>query len=367
MKISIDKHILANPIEQATKFISSKNIIPILAEILIQATPTGLYITGGDGNQFLQTRIDSDDYQLIEPGAITMPGKRIAEIVKKMKGVIDIESKGLETKVSSKNCDYDLPSLEPEEYPHFIGDLSGPAVEIDGETFIHLVEDTAYAASKKEETPILMGLRFKFHDNTISATSTDRHRLSSSVRIADNEQDMQIVVGAKTMVELSRLIEPKEKISIYLIDSKFIVKTPQFVFFSRVLEGAYPDVDRIIPTNIVSVVLVDREQFLDALDGIWIIAEADKTKMIKVIVGKTIELKANVTGVGKANRFVDILEFRGEEFTTSLNCKYIIDAVKSISTKEISITYTGRMSAIVLRGTDDDRNFRIVLPYRTEV
>lgn len=367
MKISIDKHILANPIEQATKFISSKNIVPILSEVLIQATPEGLFITGGDGVQFLQTKIADDDYQLIEPGTITMPGKRIAEIVKKMKGVIDIESERLQTKITSKSGDYDLPSLDFEEYPEFINEQPGPTVEIEGETLIRLVEETEYAASTEEATPILMGLRFKFHEDTITVTGTNRHKLSSSVRTIENLQDMQVVVGAKTMKELTKIIEPKERISIRLVDSKLIVNTSKFVFYSRVLEGAYPDVDRLIPNNILSEVKVEREQFLDALEAVWIIAEVDKTKMVRMEVGKMLELKANVSGVGKANRLIDILEIQGESFATAFNCKYVLEAVKSINTNEILITFTGKLSPIVFRGTDDERNYRIVLPYRTEV
>lgn len=101
MKISIDKHILQKSLEQAVKFLPKKNVFPILGEFLFEATEDGLYITGGDGTQFLQSKIDSDDYQLINLGSATIPGKRIVDIVKVMKGVIDIETKGSETEILS--------------------------------------------------------------------------------------------------------------------------------------------------------------------------------------------------------------------------------------------------------------------------
>lgn len=112
---------------------------------------------------------------------------------------------------------------------------------------------------------------------------------------------------------------------------------------------------------------MEREQFLEALDAVWIIAEEDETKMVRMLVGEMLELKANVSGVGKANRLIDILDRHGEEFVTAFNCKYVLEAVKSIITNEITITFTGKLSPIVFRGTDDERNYRIVLPYRTEV
>ncbi|MEK4451591.1 DNA polymerase III subunit beta [Paenibacillus sp. FSL L8-0506] len=365
MKVSIDKHILIKPLEQASKFISSNTIIPILAEILIQATPDGLYLTGGNDTQVLRTKISDEDYQLISPGSVTVNGKRITEIVKKMKGVIDIESKGLETKISSGQKAYDLPSMDPDEYPKFVEDTGGQNVEFDGKSLGDLVKETAFAASTQETTPVLMGLRFKFSESTIHVMSTDRHRLSSSARAVENMQDMQIIVGAKTMTELMKIIEPDQKITIKLLDSKLLIQTPDFIFVSRVLEGAYPDTDRIVPTTWLTKIKVNREQFLEALESVWIIAEEEKTKLIRMDVSKVIELKASVEGVGKTSQTVEFKEFSGEEFKIAVNCKYVLDAVKSITTEEMTIIFTGRMSPIILKGSDDERNFRIVLPYRT--
>lgn len=365
MKISIDKHILIKPLEQASKFISSNTVIPILAEILIQATPDGLFLTGGNDTQVLRTVINNDDYQLIHPGSVTVSGKRITEIVKKMKGVIDIESKGLETVVSSGSKAYDLPSLSPDEYPQFAEDIEGPSVEFDGKSLDDLVKETAFAASKEETTPVLMGLRFKFSENTIHVMSTDRHRLSSSARMVENMQEMQVIVGAKTMTELMKIIEPSQKIKIKFSDSKLIIKTPDFIFVSKVLEGAYPDTDRIVPTKWLTKIKVNREDFLEALESVWIIAEEEKTKLIRIDVGEKVELKASVEGVGKTSQNVDFKELNGEKFKIAVNCKYLLDAVKSITTEEMTIVFTGRMSPIILKGNDDERNFRIVLPYRT--
>ncbi|OZQ66101.1 DNA polymerase III subunit beta [Paenibacillus sp. VTT E-133280] len=365
MKISIDKHVLVKPLEQASKFISSKTLIPILGEILIQATSEGLYLTGGDDTRILRTKISDDDYQLIESGSITVSGKRITEIVKIMKGVIDIESKGLETKISNGKRAYDLPSMNPDEYPAFIEDIEGPSVEFDGKSLNDLVEETAFAASKEEKTPILMGLLVKFSENTVHVISTDRHRFSSSVRSVENMQDMQTIIEAATMKELMKIIAPTEKLKIKLLDSKLIIQTSSFIFCSRVLEGVYPDTSRIVPTTWLSNTKVDRQLFLEALESVWIIADEEKSKIVRMVVGENIELRASVEGVGKTSQSIDFIDFSGEGFNLSFNCKYVLDAVKSITSKELTIAFTGKMSPIIFRGTDDERNFRIVLPYRT--
>ncbi|WP_340397994.1 DNA polymerase III subunit beta [Paenibacillus sp. FSL E2-0202] len=365
MKISIDKHILIKPLEQAAKFLPSKNVIPILAELLFEAKHDGLYITGGNGTQFLQSKIEFDDYQLIKPGSATIPGKRIAEIVKVMKGVIDIETVGFETEIKSGRKKYDLPGLDPEEYPHFIEDPEGASVELEGRALKVLVKETAYAASESEATPILTGLRVRFQDNMINVTSTDRHRLSSSVQVADNLIEMQIIVGAKTMSDLMNLIGPEEKLVIKLVQSKLVVVTKNFIFCSRVLEGTYPDVDRMVPNNYQSTLRVNRELLIDGLQSVKIIIKDQKSKVTRMHVGEVIELKAAAEGVGKVNEFVDIISLQGEGFKVAFNGEYFLEAADSINSKELIIGYSGMTNPILIKDADDERNYRIVLPYRT--
>ncbi|WP_339248113.1 DNA polymerase III subunit beta [Paenibacillus sp. FSL R10-2796] len=365
MKISIDKHIFIKPLEQAAKFLPSKNVIPILAELLFEAKHDGLYITGGNGTQFLQSKIEPDDYQLIKPGSATIPGKRIAEIVKVMKGVIDIETVGFETEIKSGRKKYDLPGLDPEEYPQFIEDPEGASVELEGRALKVLVKETAYAASESDATPILTGLRVRFQDNMINVTSTDRHRLSSSVQVADNLIEMQIIVGAKTMSDLMNLIGPEEKLVIKLVQSKLVVATKNFIFCSRVLEGTYPDVDRMVPINYQSTLRVNRELLIDALQSVKIIIKDQKSKVTRMYVGEVIELKAAAEGVGKVNEFVDIISLQGKGFKVAFNGEYFLEAADSINSKELIIGYSGMTNPILIKDADDERNYRIVLPYRT--
>lgn len=243
--------------------------------------------------------------------------------------------------------------------------IEGETVELEGKALKVLVKETAYAASDNESTPILTGLRLKLHDNTINITSTDRHRLSSSVKTSENLQDMQIVVGARTMTDLMNLITSEEKISIKLVQSKFMVKTKDFIFCTRVLEGAYPDVDRIVPSSYLSTLRVNREEFMEALQSVKIIVKDEKSKLTRMFVDENIELKAKAEGVGKANEFVDVISLDGEGFKVAFNGEYVLEAAESINSKELIIGFSGQSSPILIKDADDERNYRIVLPYRT--
>lgn len=367
MKISIDQHVLLKPLEQADKFVSTKTTIPILSEVLLEANEDGLTITGGDGFQYLRTKVGIDDLQVIEPGTITLQSKKIVEIAKKIKGVIDIKSNGTEVLVSGNRKNYEMESLDPEEYPQFKNVSGSSVTKIDGRTFISLIKETSYAAHDKEDNPILTGLRLRVESNLLSFTATNRHRLAYSVKQLEDADEFTTVIGARALSELSKLIAGSEEIEIYLNGSEFHAKTKEFTFFSRVLEGAYPAVDRIYPQHFATTMTVHKDNFLDALEGAFIIVKDEKQKLVRMIVDEDrIELRSKASGVGKASEVIETEHIHGDKFQVSFNGQYALDAIKSINSEEIWIGCTGLTSPIVFKGTPDDQNqsYRVILPYR---
>lgn len=365
MKVSIDKHVFQKPLEQADKFVPAKSTIPILSELLIEANEEGLFITGGDSHQFLKTKIDIDDLQVIEPGRITLSSKKIVEIVKKMKGVIDIESSDNTVFVSNGKKKYEMESLDPEEYPHFKEANGEDAIKIDGRSFLDLIRETAYSAHDKEDNVILTGLSLNINNNLMNLTGTNRHRLSSSVRTIESDRELTTIISARTLSELAKLISTEDKLDITVQETEFFVKKEGLTFYSRVLEGMYPNLDRIVPSTLTTAIKVKKDDLIEALEGVFIIVSDGAQKLIKMVVTDKIELKSVAQGVGKASETIDYSEIRGEGFKVSFNGKYVLDAVRSINSNEVLIGYTGIVSPIIFRDTNDERNYRIVLPFRT--
>lgn len=366
MKISIDQHVLLKPLEQADKFVSTKTIIPILTEVLLEATNEGLTITGGDGFQYLRTRVGIDDLQVIEPGTITLQSKKIVEIAKKIKGVIDIESKNnTEVLISGNRKNYEMKSLDPAEYPQFKSISGSSIIKMNGDSFNSLIKETAYAAYEKEDNPIITGLRVMVRSGKLSFVGTNRERLSYSSQNIDAQSEFTTVVGAKALNELSKLIPTKTEVELFLNESEFHAKTDEFTFYSRVLSGSYPDIDRLLINNFTTSMIVSKERFLDALEGAYIIVKEERHKLVRMTVSQNkIELKSKAVGVGKANEVIDSIEISGNDFQISFNGKYALEAVKSLSGENMFIGFTGAMSPIIFRNSDDEDDVRVLIPFR---
>ncbi|MDR0269602.1 DNA polymerase III subunit beta [Paenibacillus sp.] len=365
MKISIDKSILWKPLDQVSKVLSTKNIMPILSEILIEVNENGLSMIGGDGTVFLKSMISPDDFQMIRSGSITIPGKRLVEIVKKLKDVIDISVDGHQITIKSGRSKFEMSGMDAEEYPKMEHEL-GQIISVSGQTIKELITKTIFAVYTKEDAPILTGLRISLSENGIEATGTDRHRLSKTAEKIEDGFDFTTVVGAGSLNELIKIIPDKEKVNISFYKDRFIVQTESFVFSSRVLEGAYPDVDRMTPTNFQTVVTVKTQEFIEALKGVDIIAKEHKTNLVKMIVEDEIELFAE-SDQGKANEFAEIIHMDGDRLRISFNAKFALSALEVIESEEITINYNGKHEPIVFKGVGNETDIHLILPYRTEV
>lgn len=213
MKISIDKSILWRALDQVSKVLSSKTIIPVLSEVLVIANEEGLSLTGGDGNVFLRTKISDDDFHLVRPGAITIPGRRFVEIVKKMKDVVDLSVDGTQILIKSGRSKFEMSGLNADEYPAFEEEI-GQTVKLSGQTLRELVSKTSFAVYTKEDAPILTGLRLRSSEDVIEVTGTDRHRLSQTAGSIEEGFEFETVVGAASLKEIIKIIPDKEKINI---------------------------------------------------------------------------------------------------------------------------------------------------------
>ncbi|MEJ9165301.1 DNA polymerase III subunit beta, partial [Paenibacillus graminis] len=147
------------------------------------------------------------------------------------------------------------------------------------------------------------------------------------------------------------------------------IKTDRFTFFSRVLEGQYPDVERILSRVVtVSKLRVNKCEFAKSLDLIYTLAKEEKMNQVRLAASETeLTIRGNGKGMGKAKGEVNPLSLEGEPFTISLNAKYIIDLLKAIDSDVLSIEYTGKMTSVIFQGDVGEGSRYIVQPYRTEI
>jgi DNA polymerase-3 subunit beta len=365
VKMSIQQSVLSRHLDNAAKFLPKKDIIPVLSHIVLSATLEGLEIIAGNSDTFIKSVISTDDVKVdmtIErAGTIAIPGQKLTEIVDKMSGLVTFESESGQVVIRSGKSEFVLSIHDPEEYPAFPV-VKGASITMTGKDLKELVTTTAYAASTSEGTPMLMGILIAQQNGMLKLTATDRHRLSY-IKSESEGDDSQAVVDGKTLVELSKIIGDGEiEIS---FDNAMLIRSSGFTFFSRVIEGSYPETEKIIPITFKTELSVDKREFAAALARIMVVAKESKTSLMKLTINKDEVLIESKQETKRAKESIDVKIFSGEELVLSVNGKYLIEALNVIDTSVIEICLNGNLSPVIVRGKDETA-YHLVLPYRTE-
>jgi len=361
VEFHIDKHVLLKPLDQVSKALPSKTAIEILNGILFRADDQGLTLTADNTSISIKAHIGLDDFEMVRQGAIVLPGKKIIEIVKKASDEISFEVNGQQVKIKSGKSKFELSGLDADEYPVF-PEIIGRSVTLPGDLLRSLINRTIYATSEKESTPILTGVYFKFLENSVRLIGCDRHRLAMANSKIENEKELSVIVSNLCLSELLKIVDDKSEIELSLSPDKFTVKTKEFIFTSRVLEGTYPDVERLIPKEYSNAITVSKSKLLAAIDRVYIFAKEEKTNQIVVTISDEMEIEYKEGG-SNAVESLEIIEKQGNGMKVAVNAKYVMEALKAIDTENVFIHFSEKQSPIVLTGSEKKDDIQLVLPY----
>ncbi|HIW33499.1 MAG TPA: DNA polymerase III subunit beta [Candidatus Paenibacillus intestinavium] len=361
MKFSIDRHIIIEPLKQVASALPSKDIIPILSGILFVVDQNGLTMTAGNSHVFISATIGPDDFEVTKPGIIVIPGNRVLEIVQKASSDLTFEAKGLEITIKSSSNKFKLMGNDPEEYPP-IPTVKAEPVILEGTDFKKMVRKTVFAtANEKTETVILMGVNFEFFEGRVRATATDRTRMARTELTIDMENEFSTVVSRETLNILMKIV-PNAKIEFQFGDDGFIARMKGIVFYSRVLEGTFPNIDRIIETSFSNSATFKTSEMLSALENVEIIAREEKVRKAKMTLSNEILIESNTSG-GDAAVSVGLDDYSGEGIVMNFNLMFVIEALKALDTEQATINVNSSMKPIYIT-SEGENSIYLVLPYR---
>lgn len=374
MKIILDSELLVEALEDASKAISSKSLMPILDCFLIEANSEGLKVTGTDTRTTIQSYIFSKDVQVEVNGQIAIP-KLLLEMMKKLNGDVSIETKGTTAIIRSRKKEIDMGVFDPEEFPQVPTIDDSELFETTGKGLRRLFKKATYAADPMgKNAAILAGAHIYIDEGLIGIEATDRHRLAKTEYATDVAKLGGAVIEAKALGDLQKIILDKDNIEFGFSKSAggevvhVFARTDRFTFYSRVLEGAFPDVSRmsVVPEGVTKIT-VDKKELMNCLEMIYTLAKEDKhNKIILIISEDEMSIRGQGKETGKASESIVPLSFSGEDFAVALNSKYFMDAIKALDGDQVTLVCSGKVKPIYILDESDERSVHIVLPYRTE-
>ncbi|WP_145323077.1 DNA polymerase III subunit beta [Paenibacillus xylanexedens] len=374
MKIVVDSELLVEALEDASKAFASKSLMPILDCFLIEANSEGLKVTGTDTRTTIQSYIFSKDVQVDSDGVIAIP-KLSLEMMRKLTGDVSIETKGTTVIIRSRKKEIDMGIFDPEEFPQAPTIDDSELFETTGKELRRLFKKATYAADPTgKNAAILAGAHIYIDDGLIGIEATDRHRLAKTEYATDVAKLGGAVIEAKALGDLQKIILDKDNIEFGFSKSAggevvhVFARTDRFTFYSRVLEGAFPDVSRmsVVPEGVTKIT-VDKKELMNCLEMIYTLAKEDKhNKIILNISEDEMSIRGQGKETGKASEIIVPLSFSGEDFAVALNSKYFMDAIKALDGDQVTLVCSGKVKPIYILDESDERSVHIVLPYRTE-
>ncbi|WP_126429949.1 DNA polymerase III subunit beta [Brevibacillus marinus] len=366
-----DSQSFANVMAKVLPAVSKNTAVPILTGIHVEASAESITITGSDDNTMIRV-VEKGLVTALEPVAFVVPGKMFVDIVKRLpKGELSISVSDADILLQANKSSFELKTMPVEDYPLRGNSPFEYSIEIPAS---HLIKGLGawFAASTLSLRPVLQGIQLIGQQgNTLSFVATDAHRLRKiDVTIEDAVQPFKnIIVPAQAAKEMIALLKEEKEVTIQFNEKEFRLITNNVTLSTRLIEGTYPDISRIIPAQFKTSFEINREEFQGALERAHIVAQESKNNVCRFQLDlQEIPnlLVTNDNGISKVKEQVFLGDVKGESLKFAMNTKYLLEALKQLSSKEVLVQANGPESAFVIQPKDDESVLDLILPVRVQ-
>ena len=379
MKFTVNRLELLKKLRDVQLAISNKTTIPILTGLKLEATNDGLKLTGSNSDISIESKVLVKDelanLKIEETGSIVLqPARFFAEIINKLADetfTFEVNTQ-LQATITSANSFFTINTMDASSYPYL--------PEMDTSDFfvlpVHLlkkvIEQTVIAVSKHESRPILTGVNFSINEGKLKAVATDSHRLSQRIIPVDVPEDLsfQIVIPGNSLLELSKILtDDIENVSVALADNQILFMTEDTYFYSRLLEGNYPQTDQLIPSDSATELTLNVQALKGAVGRTSLLSHAGKNNVVKLVAdNNNIQLSSNSPEVGFVEEDVPSVSIEGDRIEISFNPDYLRDALNTFEGGEVTLKLISTLRPFIIvpaEATNDTDFVQLITPIRT--
>ncbi len=365
MKFVCDGMLLSDAALTVSKACAVKTITPVLECIKIHAENDGLTLTAYDGEISIEKKIPAE---VMEEGELCVNGKTFADFVGKISSfevVIASDEKGIIIRYADSES-Y-MQSLPAEEFP-LLGDRTTDGkeyFEIKESELKRLISQVVFCCATDGSRPILKGALLETKAGILTATALDGFRMAyAQTEIVGNSADMKIVCPARTLTEISRMLDSDETLKVYADKYLLSVAVQDTVITSRLYAGEFVKKENIFPLDFETKVTVKRAELIDGVERASVLIRGDKYNLVILdIRNEKIVINAN-SDMGKIEETVSA-ELDGKELKIAMNGKFLLDAVKALSEENAVLSFNSSVTPFTIENVEDKNAQYLVLPLRT--
>lgn len=338
MKFKTQKDNLLSGIQTVQNIITARSTLPILSNILIETKEQNLKLTATDLDIGITCMIP---VSIQEPGAITIPAKRLSDIIKELpQENVDITTKKNNSVIiETESCQFKIMGLPREEFPKLPEFKDKQVLKLEQAVLKEMLSLTSFAVSFDETRYILNGILInlnKNNKNTLSFVATDGKRLAIVERKInqDVDKDISIIVPIKTVHELNRNLKEEGVVSLVLGENQILFDLDSVAIISRLIEGEFPDYRQVIPAPSDNKIKIDRSQFLLAVKRAALLSTPDYQAVKLELFKNKLVVSKSTPDIGESHEEVG-MEYQGRELAIGFNPVYLIDALKNLAVDKI--------------------------------
>jgi len=363
MKFIINKDQLLMPLQQIVSVIEKRQTMPILSNVLINATEDGVILTGTDLEIQIITKINLHPE---EPGSITVPARKFLDICRLFPNdaEIKIELQNDKVKVLSGRGRFSLTTLPAENYPDFSESEFENQFLINAGKLKKALDKTLFCMANQDVRYYLNGLLLNVSNSRIKLVASDGHRLS----LYDDDigqatgYETRIILPRKGVQELSRLLDdPDAELNIQFSNNNIRIFYKDLIFSAKLVDAKYPDFGRVFDQPFYHSILIQKQILKDALTRVAVLAN-EKIK------GVTLDISENLLKISTHNPEHDeaeeelVMQYQGEELSISFNSQYLLDAVSNLDSELAMLTIASNASSCFIEEPDQPLFKFIVMP-----
>ena len=368
MHITFPKANLQKAINVLQKVSQNKTSSNLPGAIYITTKNGQVELQGNDFELGIRLTIDGD---IKEPGTLVVGSRYFQELIRKLPGdTIELykPEDGNSLTITSGSSEFNLVTLHPDDFSLVEQIHDQDHVNIDSFAMKELIDLTNYAAATDEDRPVFTGALLEIKENEVTMVATDTHRMAVKKITIDEPATtpMRAIIPTKTLTEVSRLLPTDNPAMINIIwnRTQIVFNFESIYIISRLIEGTYPEYEKVIPSQFDSSAVIDRREFAGAVDRVSLLAKDISYNVIRYDWAESnVTLSTQNTEIGMAKEDVAV-EFKGTPFTISFNGRYISDILRHSTGDNIHL-FLKQNGPVVIRQDNNPNYTYVVTPVRT--
>lgn len=374
MKVKLSTKTFVKELDKVNLAIDAMVPLPALKSIKMTVDEDSITLLSSNTDITIQSVYENDDLEVIETGEVLVPALIFSNIIKKLNGEnITVTMEGTVLTVKGKKSKYQVDTIRVDDYPNIDISNDGTAFDIDSKLLSSILGETSYAVSKSEIKPILTGVNLVYSkaNKRLITAATDGYRLAKiKTDITSDGDDFNIIIPEKAVKKVLKIIKNLDddknfKMTVSL--KKVSIQTGNILIIFRLVDGSYPDTNRLVPNSFNTMVEVDKGSLIESIKRVSLIANDQNENYVKITLkNNTLILETRTLEVGNAQDFISDVKVSGKEkeFEETFSVRFILDALANINSDGMVRLYrVGALKPYVFNAPEK-KGIHLILPVR---